>query len=165
MNATTYLTAPATTSSAVAQSALEGVNAHNRREEELAANAAETAASHIAKIPELVREATNRHLRENRGGTRPRVAVMKIDYDGTTERIPTTPDQTAMVFFDPKKLKHALKLVYEHCQAAGLNPWLGSEYIDEVWTPQLYISWPLPGTEEKPRVNQRWIPWLHLRNK
>jgi hypothetical protein len=167
MNATLSLTSPATTGSAAGESVLEGVRAHTRREEELAANAPETAAAIIAKIPSLVREATEKHLRENFGGRRPRTAVMPVDYDGTNEHIPTTPDRQALIFFDPKKIKHALKLVYEHCEAAGLNPWLGSEYIDGVWTPKLFISWALPGGEEekkkkKPATRSSWgIPaWL-----
>lgn len=157
MNAKSEITA-ATTSRDASNSVQEAVRQHTEREQELAEKAPEAAAAIIANIPECVGKATAAHLRENHPGTRVRGSLMEINYDGTNERLPTTFDQRGLNFFDTKKLKHAARLVFDHCAAAGLNPYLAVEYVEGVPRVSMFISWSLPGDDEaKPtKRGGRW---------
>ncbi|HEY9683500.1 MAG TPA: hypothetical protein V6C86_18120 [Oculatellaceae cyanobacterium] len=154
MNATSNITAD-TTSRDASNSVQEAVQQHSERERELAEKAPAAAAQIIASIPECVGKATATHLRENHPGTRVRGSLMEINYDGTNERLPTTFDQRGLHFFDTKKLKHAARLVFDHCAEAGLNPYLAVEIVDGVPRVSMFISWSLPGGDEA-RPTKRW---------
>lgn len=164
MDTSKQIPSPAETRASVLEAIEQGQIEASKREAALEANAAETAAVVIARIPTLVREATASG--DRRRTDRFQVSLMPLGLEDTTELLDLLcNDRLHATLADCKKLIGAARLVYEHCSAAGFHVYVarnkpdGQRYV----TYSLAISWTTSeyGNDDKPakKERRRWRLW------
>ena len=126
-----------------------------------AAEAPAKAAAIINELPAQIEAATKEHVRLHLGGY-VRLKLLPLSFEDTTELYPKARD---VLILNPTRLRNAARLVYDHCDKAGLNPHLIGEGDDSGKNQgySLYISWTLPPKPEStPKAQpRRWyLLWL-----